>query len=222
MIITSGEMKLEDGPARQSAHRHRQNFIVDFPSLKNGHSMECDAVLESAYCIWLEHDPQVVRYFTQPHTFTWMDSEQHYRYTPDFLVVLATGICYFTEVKHDFTKLRPNRLLKLDSFNALCVQEGWAFQRRDQQGITESRTFHTLKALYGRMRPYNEQQQSYFYHYLFHREWPTTLGDLVQDSAAPDTGTICYNLFTGRLLADLTQRLTLDLVIDRRSSYEQV
>lgn len=220
MIITSSEMKLKDGPARQCSRRRHQNFIVDFPSLKNGRSMECDAVLESAYCIWLEHDPQVVKYYSQPHTFTWVDDGQHYRYTPDFLVVLTHGDSYFTEVKHDFARQRPSRLAKLDSFNALCFQEGWAFQRRDQQSITGSITFHTLKALYSRLRTYNEQRQMYFYHYLHQREWPTTLGELVQDSAAPDTGTICYNLFTGRLVADLTQRLTLDLVVDRASPHE--
>lgn len=220
MIITSGEMKLEDGPARRSLPRRRQNFIVDFPSLKNGRSMECDAVLESAYCIWLEHDPKVVKYYTQPHTFTWVDNGQTYRYTPDFLVVLAHGDSYFTEVKHDFSKQRPRRLDKLDSFNALCFKEGWSFRRRDQQSITGPATFQTLKALYSRLRPYNEQQQMHFYYYLHQREWPATLGELMEDSSAPNLATICYNLFTGRLMAELNQRLTLDLLIDRASPRE--
>ncbi|MFJ2693976.1 TnsA endonuclease N-terminal domain-containing protein [Pseudomonas sp. NPDC087336] len=220
MIITSGEMKLEDGPVRSSLRRRRQNFIVDFPSMKNGRSMQCDAVLESAYCIWLEHDPQVVKYYTQPHTFIWVDDSQPYRYTPDFYVVLTCGDGYFTEVKHDFGKQRARRLAKLDSFHALCFKEGWAFQRRDEQSITGSTMFQTLKALYSRLRPYNEQQQMYFYHYLHQRAWPTTLGDLLQDSAAPDTATICFNLFTGRLMADLSQRLTLDLVVDRVLPHE--
>ncbi|WP_223543840.1 TnsA endonuclease N-terminal domain-containing protein [Pseudomonas sp. BF-B-28] len=219
MVITSQEMNLEDGPARQSSRRRRQNFVVEFPSLKNGHSMVCDSVLESAYCIWLEHDPQVVKYYTQPHTFTWMDVDQRYRYTPDFLVVLTHGDSYFTEVKLDFTKQRLSRLTKLDSFHALCIQEGWTFKRRDQQRITGSTMFHTLNALYSRLSTYNEERQMYFYYYLQQREWPTTLGDLVQDSAAPDIGTICYNLFTGRLVADLTQRLTVDLVIDWEPSH---
>ncbi|WP_460068450.1 Tn7 transposase TnsA N-terminal domain-containing protein [Pseudomonas sp. S1_A06] len=220
MIITSGEMKLEDGPARRWPRRRHQNFIVDFPSLKNGHSMECDAVLESAYCIWLEHDPHVVKYYTQPHTFTWVDDGQRYRYTPDFLVILEQGDSYFTEVKHDFSTQRPRCLAKLDSFNALCFREGWTFQRRDRQSITGPSQFHTLKALYSRSRPYNEQRQMYFYHYLQQRDWPATLGDLVQDRDAPDIGTICYNLFKGRLVADLTQRLTLDLIVDRVQPHE--
>lgn len=213
MIITSKEMCLEDGPARRPPRRRRQNFIVDFPSIKNGHSMECDAVLESAYCIWLEHAPQVVRYYTQPHTFSWIDDGQHYRYTPDFFVVLTHGDGYYTEVKHDFTKQRASRLAKLESFHALCYQEGWTFERHDQQSITGSTKFHTLQALYSRSRPYNEQRQMYLYHYLQQHHCPTTLGNLIQGSAAPDTGTICYNLFTGRLIADLSQRLTLDLVV---------
>ncbi|WP_454834588.1 TnsA endonuclease N-terminal domain-containing protein [Pseudomonas lini] len=219
MIITSKEMSLDDGPTRHSSPRRRQNFIVDFPSLKNGHSMECDSVLESAYCIWLEHAPQVVRYYTHPHTFTWIDEGQRYRYTPDFLVVLTHGDSYFTEVKQDFTKQRQSRLAKLESFHALCFQEGWTFKRRDQQRITGSTMFHTLQALYSRSSTYNEQQQMYFYHYLQQRVWPTTLGDLVQDSAAPDTGTICYNLFTKQLIADLTQRLTLDLMVNWAPSH---
>ncbi|MFW0755912.1 Tn7 transposase TnsA N-terminal domain-containing protein [Pseudomonas sp. H11T01] len=220
MIITSGKINLDDGPARKSIRRRRQNFISVFPSLKNGHSMECDAVLESAYCIWLEYDAQVVKYYTQPHTFTWFDDDQQYVYTPDFLVVLTHGDSYFTEVKYDLNKQRLSRLDKMDSFNALCIQEGWAFHRCDQQSITGSPKFQTLKDLYSRIRPYNEQQQMYFFHYLQKRSWPTTLGDLMQDRAAPDIGTICYNLFTGRLIADLTQRLTLDLVVNPALSHE--
>jgi hypothetical protein len=219
MIIISKEMNLEDGPARHPLRRRRQNFIVDFPSRKNDHSMACDSVLESAYCIWLEHAPQVVRYFTQPHTFTWIDAGQRYRYTPDFLVVLTHGDSYFTEIKHDFTKQRQSRLAKLESFHALCFQEGWSFKRRDQQRITGSTMFHTLQALYSRSTMHNEQRQMYFYHYVQQRVWPTTLGELVQDSAAPETGTICYNLFTKQLIADLTQRLTLDLVVDWAPSH---
>jgi hypothetical protein len=210
MIITSKEIHLEDGPARKSIRRRRQNFIVDFPSLKNGHSMACDGVLESAYCIWLEHDAQVVKYYTQPHTFTWIDDGQRYRYTPDFLVVLAHGDSYFTEVKYDFSKQRQSRLAKLESFHAL---------RLDQKCITGSTMFHTLQALYSRLRPVNERQQEYFFHYLNQHEWPTTLGDLLEDSTAPDIGTICHNLFTGGLIADLTERLTLDLVVDRPPAY---
>lgn len=219
MIITSKAINLEDGPVPPCFKRRRQNFLVDFPSRKNGHSMECHSVLEAAYCIWLEYAPEVVRYYTQPHTFSWIDTGQRYRYTPDFFVVLMHGDSYFTEVKHDFTKQRESRLAKLDSFHALCLQEGWSFQRRDQQQITGSTMFHTLQALYSRTSTHNEQRQMYFYHYLQQHMWPTTLGDLLQDSAAPDTGTICYNLFTGRLIADLTQRLTLDLMIDRVPSH---
>jgi hypothetical protein len=144
---------------------------------------------------------------------------QRYRYTPDFLVVLTHGDSYFTEVKHDFTKQRQSRLAKLESFDALCFQEGWSFKRRDQQRLTGSTMFHTLQALYSRSSTYNEQRQRYFYHYLQQRIWPTTLGELVQNSVAPDTGTICYNLFTKRLIADLTQRLTLDLEVDWAPSH---
>ncbi len=214
MIITSGEMKLDDGPARQWARRRHQNFIVDFPSVKNGASLECDSVLESAYCIWLEHDRQVVKYYTQPHTFTWIDDGERYRYTPDFLVVLTQGDSYFAEVKHDFSTRREEWLAKLDSFSALCSREGWGFRRLDRRSITGPRQFSTLKALYSRIRPYNDQRQMYFHDYLQHHQWPTTLGQLLQDPDAPDTGTICYNLFTGLLAADLSQPLTLDLSID--------
>lgn len=214
MIITSKAINLDEGPSRHSPRRRRQNFIVHFPSLKNGRSMECESVLESAYCIWLEHAPQVVKYYTQPHTFTWIDDGYRYRYTPDFLVVLTHGDSHFTEVKLDFTKQRQSRLATLDSFHALCFQEGWTFKRRDQQHITGSTMFHTLQALYSRSSTYNEQRQEYFYHYLQQCTWPKTLGELIHDSAAPDTGTICYNLFTRRLKADLTQRLTLDLLVD--------
>ncbi|BFT64334.1 hypothetical protein PMm318_A50930 [Pseudomonas moorei] len=128
--------------------------------------MECDGVLESAYCIWLEHDARVVKYYTQPHTFTWIDNGQRYRYTPDFLVVLEHGDSYFTEVKYDFSKQRESRLAKLESFHALCDQEGWHFKLLDQKRIIGSTMFHTLQALYSRLRPIDAQQQEYFFHYL--------------------------------------------------------
>lgn len=56
MIITSKEMNLDDEPVRQSSRPRRQHFIVDFLSRKNGHSMVCHSVLESAYCIWLTNE----------------------------------------------------------------------------------------------------------------------------------------------------------------------
>jgi hypothetical protein len=220
MIITSKEMNLENGPARCSPRRRRQNFIVDFPSLKNRHSVECDSILESAYCIWLEHDPTVAKYYAQPHTFTWTDETQRYRYTPDFLVVLTNGDSYFSEVKLDFTKQRTSRLATLESFRALCFQEGWTLTCHDQRSLTGPPSFHNLQVLYSRSSTWNEQRQMHFYHYVQHRPWPTTLGDLVQDSAAPTIGTICYNLFTGQLSADLSQPLTLHLMVDWKAPHE--
>ncbi len=219
MVILSKPMNLEESPVRRPPKRRRQNFIVDFPSLKNGKSMECEAVLESSYCIWLEYCPQVMKYYTQPHTFQWKDGNQRYRYTPDFFIVNKDGDGCFAEVKYDFSKQRSNLLEKLHSFHLLCLLEGWRFERHDQQSITGPALFQTLKELYSRSRSPNEQQQMQFNYYLRQRIWPTTLGKLLEDDAAPDFSIICYNVFTGRLTANLTQKLTPSLVVDWRPEH---
>ncbi|MXI46106.1 hypothetical protein GRW89_06255 [Pseudomonas moraviensis] len=219
MIITSKPMILENSPVRQSLPRRRQNFIVNFPSLKNGRSIECEAILESSYCIWLEYYPQVLRYYAQPHTFTWIDDNQLYRYTPDFLVITNDGGSYFTEVKYDFTKQCLNRIIKLESFNNLCIQEGWSFQQHDKLSITGSPEFMTLKAVYSRCRNSSDQQQAHFCYYIRQRSWPATLGELIQDNAAPHASTIFYNILLGRLVVDLTQKLTPSLLIDWRPEH---
>lgn len=219
MIITSKPMSLENSPVRHPPKRRRQNFIVNFPSLKNGRSIECEAILESAYCIWLEYSPQVLSYYAQPHTFTWIDDDQLYRYTPDFFVLMKGGEGYFTEVKYDFTKQRPSRLSKLESFHQLCLQEGWIFERHDNFSITGSTSFRTLRALYSRCRKSTIEQQNHFYYYVCQRSWPIPLGDLIQDTAAPPPSTIFYNIFVGRLVADLTQSLSPGLLIDWRPGH---
>lgn len=219
MIITSKSMNLDECPVRHSPHRRRQNFIVSFPSLKNGRSMECESVLESAYCIWLEYFPNVLKYYTQPHTFIWIDETQRYHYTPDFFVILKNGQNFFCEVKHDFTTQRVSRLDKLESFHRLCKQEGWIFHRHDQRSITASPTFQSIKTLYSRSRYVNEQQEMHFRNYSRARSWPTTLGELTNDKTAPDVSTICYYLFTKRLIADLTQRITLSLRVDWENNH---
>jgi len=219
MIITSKSMNLDESPVRQPPRRRRQNFIVNFPSLKNGRSIECESVLESSYCIWLEYLPSVISYYTQPHTFTWVDESKRYHYTPDFFVLLENDESYFSEVKHDFAKQRQSRLDKLASFQRLCMQEGWTFHRQNQENLTSSSLFQSIKTLYSRSRHVDEQQELHFRNYSRNRIWPTTLGELIADKAGPNDSTIYYYLFTKRLTADLTQRITLSLRVDWTPSH---
>lgn len=62
--------------------------------------MLLESILESEFALVLEYDTKVETYFEQPETFFLQDeSGKTTRYTPDFLIVLTSGLRKYIEVK---------------------------------------------------------------------------------------------------------------------------
>ncbi|MDO8909522.1 MAG: Tn7 transposase TnsA N-terminal domain-containing protein [Pseudohongiella sp.] len=87
-------------PARKLKKSSVKN-IVRFPSTKSnlGETILVESILESKYCLHLEFNENVTRYYPQPQTFRITDDLGHVTYTPDFEVHYRDGTQGYVEVK---------------------------------------------------------------------------------------------------------------------------
>lgn len=70
-----------------------------FPSRKNGRMVHHEGLLELEAIYLFETSPLIVRYREQPATIHYPDGARLRRYTPDFELVLASGLVVLIEVK---------------------------------------------------------------------------------------------------------------------------
>ena len=85
-------------PARRVSSR-AHNVSGAYPSRKMGMTVQFESHTVELWAIYLmEHDPDVLEYFDQPHTFKlrYQDKSgrrmQGHYYTPDFLVLRRDGV----------------------------------------------------------------------------------------------------------------------------------
>lgn len=93
-------------PIGDTHHRARQVISPSggivrgkFPSRKNGRMVHHEGLLELEAIYLFEASPLIVRYREQPATINYPDGARLRRYTPDFELVLASGVVVFIEVK---------------------------------------------------------------------------------------------------------------------------
>ncbi|MFW1808728.1 TnsA endonuclease N-terminal domain-containing protein [Acinetobacter ursingii] len=90
-----------NSPARRIQKSAVKN-IVRFPSIKanDGKTILVESILESKYCLCLEFDAKVEKYFPQPRKFEIpKDDGGSIIYTPDFEVIYTSGVRKYVEVK---------------------------------------------------------------------------------------------------------------------------
>ncbi|WP_420429590.1 Tn7 transposase TnsA N-terminal domain-containing protein [Kordiimonas sp.] len=81
---------------RKIVRRTTHRVVGYHASRKNGALVPWESQVERGYFQWLEVDPRIVSFRSQPKTFKWTD----FRYTPDALVETREG-SFFAEVKPD-------------------------------------------------------------------------------------------------------------------------
>jgi hypothetical protein len=87
-------------PARKLKKSAVKN-IVRFPSIKanDGKTILVESIQESKYCLHLEFNSEVRRYWPQPPTYNFTDNLGDIVYTPDFKVEMTSGNQVICEVK---------------------------------------------------------------------------------------------------------------------------
>jgi hypothetical protein len=189
-------------------------FSTAFPSLKNGHPILCDTILESDYCIWLEWDRTVSRYACNSRTFELELADRSVKYTPDFEISLSTGQKAYAEVKSSFVHVNQKLGQKINAFSHYCQQQQLTFIQVNAVQILKHPTFQTLKHIYCRRQFIDDVALDLFYHRLPPESFPMTLEALLNEIRSEAAlAFICEGLFDGSLAADLRQPFNLDFVI---------
>jgi hypothetical protein len=152
MIITSKPLNLEKSQVQWPRQRRCQNFIINPPPLKSDRSIECEAVLKSAYCASLKCYLKVVQYDTQPHSITLIDNGRLHHYTPAINALNESGDGYFTDVKYDLNSQCSNHLSNLESFYLFFLQE-WTSEQHYKQSTIVAARYIILKVVYSRFKP---------------------------------------------------------------------
>ncbi|CAM4433797.1 hypothetical protein DEMA109039_19730 [Deinococcus marmoris] len=77
-------------PARDIPNYHGQpNRIGWYASTKAGTHLRFESGLERLRMQFLDFDPEVATFASQPFTLEWTEGDKVYRYTPDLLIVRA-------------------------------------------------------------------------------------------------------------------------------------
>lgn len=208
-IIT---MPCDPAPAFPWPHAGHRNVSTTFPSRKNRRSLRCATRLQADYCVHLEHDVRVERYWAQPHVFTWTAGTDKYRYAPHFLLANDDGFGCYCEVQASFASETAQRRETVLAFDALCREHGWQFHRIAAAAV-HGPAFATLQKLYLRSLDTSTDELTICLQLLPELVWPATVREVLNALPASSLPALCCCLFSGRLLADLSQALNLELWI---------
>lgn len=212
MLASINSMPCDPVPAFPWPHAGHRNFSTTFPSRKNRRSLRCGTRLQADYCVRLEHDPQVERYWALPHVFTWTTGSDKHRYAPHFLIAHEDGGGCYCEVQTSFAQMPAQRTETRLAFATLCREQGWRFHCVNDANV-HGPTFATLQNLYLRSLATSPEEFAACLQLLPELPWPTTFRQVLSSPAAPSLAALCSCLFLGHLRADLSQALNLDLVI---------
>ena len=87
-----------------------------------------ESVLERDHAMFLDFDPAVVGFSSQPFTLCWHDGRRQRRHTPDFFARLADGTGVVVDVRPD--ERVGDRDAEAFAVTAqACEQVGWMFRR---------------------------------------------------------------------------------------------
>ncbi|MHC8350856.1 hypothetical protein ACYZT7_16340 [Pseudomonas sp. RT4P38] len=212
MLASINSMPCDPIPAFSWPKAGHRNFSTTFPSQKNRRSLRCGTRLQADFCVRLEHDAHVQRYWAQPHVFKWTEGTKKFRYAPHFLVENDDGGGCYCTVQANFTSMTAPQGETLLAFDALCREQGWQFSRIADETV-HTPSFATLQKLYLRSLDSTPEEYAVCIQILPALVWPATVREVLNALPPSSLAALCSCLFSGRLLADLSQALNPDLII---------
>lgn len=148
-------MSERTNPVRVIHNRGIHRVIGRFPSLKNAESVPWESQLERDYCFYLEVDPEVVRYRSQPLQIQLASHGTILRYTPDFLVE-RRALSELVEIK---PSARVGELKhRFSSIAIACRELGFTFRVVTDTDIRVSPVLENLKLLFRYARSFGREE----------------------------------------------------------------
>ncbi|WP_322616779.1 hypothetical protein [Pseudomonas sp. BIC9C] len=197
------------GPTRSFSRSHFGKHIVLFPSHKNKIQIICESRLEADYCIRLEFDNNVKRYFPQPVTTKFWVTGKVIHYTPDFFVRTHDHTDYFAEVKPSLSYCTSEYLDTLLLFNKLAKKLNYNFVKIEGNLIQQKPMKTTLQTLYFRSLHTHLLEYEYLLQQI-NQKTSLTLRELLNQPAPPSMRAIAKAIVEGYIRIDLNKTLTLN------------
>ncbi len=102
------------------------NVIGHFPSLKMGHMIAFESLIERDFIYLLDFEQDVEQFAEQPVTISYQYQEKALKYTPDFHVI-RDGQNSIVECKPEKRVHSPKNQRKFAAARLWCAIKGWTF-----------------------------------------------------------------------------------------------
>lgn len=186
---------------RKLVTRSTHRVVGYHVSRKSAEAVPWESQNEEAYFQWLEVDPEVISFKSQPHTFQWDD----FRYTPDALVETYKG-SFFAEVKEDQALDDEKVSRRLEEVQSRLANEGVDFRIVLKSEIFSEPLRSNIKNIYRHARS-ELQANDWKQLSRFEGEWPALLKDLESDLGDWARRLILKFVSWGELSVDLTKEI---------------
>ncbi|MBO1541254.1 hypothetical protein [Pseudomonas sp. OA65] len=195
---------------RNAAKQHGYGkHLLFFPSRKTQSQLICHSVLESDYCTFLEYDPGVVSYFSQPEALMVTVNGRQCLYQPDFRIETVDKTSY-TEVKHNFNEISTRIRSKLQAAKSMLRTQGSELVFADIDSIRAGAKLRNLKFLYFHSFNVSADEFGGCRRLLSMLRYPVTLRSMLHHPHNVRERAIYRAMFEQLLEFDLNERLTLD------------
>lgn len=191
-------------PVRTIQNYHGQHHRVGwYASTKAGRHLDFESMIEMMRMQFLDFDPSVSTFASQPFTLRWQEGKQQYRYTPDLLVIRPGRLRLVEEVKPVGWEPKPRAAHVLEQVREALARVGIAFAVWHPPAPVVVRNVQYLAS-------YRRQPASLglFQHHILSalREHPHMLGELGTDPLARPA--IYHLIWQHRIVFDLDQPLS--------------
>jgi len=138
--------------ARKIFNNGNKKIIGKFPSLKMKTSIWWESQLERDYIYFLEIDPTVIAYYSQPFKIGFQVGEKTHVYTPDFFVIRND--------KKQVIEIKPEKRINdlknqfiFSNVKPICLEQGCEFKVITDKTIRSQPRLNNIKLLhkYSRM-----------------------------------------------------------------------
>jgi hypothetical protein len=204
--------------------RHIGSNQIGTRTNKANRIVQIESAAELLLTRYLDRDPTVLDFQSQPETFAFLDENSKKRtYTPDFQVWRVDGSVEIHEVTLEPRRSKPGALRREAAAQQICAERGWTYIVHTPEtlpGPTEAANLASLL----RYRPaiYYSQTVCNAAYDRFLPGTRTLLTDLIRDIAAAIAlerplvaGTLLHLLWHGDIQTDSSVLLFIDGTINR-------
>lgn len=202
--------------ARNPAERPgRRSCTGWYQSIKTGHGLPYESLLERDALLLLDVDPDVAHFTVQPETFVWTEAGRQRRYTPDIRLETEDGKVVYRQVKLA-TRLASDPTLggRLSAIETECAARGGRHELWLDTDIRRQPRLSNARRLRAAVAVLAHENLHVIRTIITHLPFPSSLGVAAEALGGRAHVNIVLGLVAiGELAADLERSLDDDAVL---------